>query len=89
MQIFIFKLLCGASKGFMKAFKALIFSPPPGSGRERLKKNLQQIPRRHKDICNIRAGNYCCKDILDTSVDPARLHHWYLFNYEMVIITDF
>ena len=36
-EIFIFTLLCGASKGFMKAFNA--FSVRPGLGREGLSEN--------------------------------------------------
>ena len=48
--MFIFTLLCGASKGFETPQKSvkmkiqLIFSLPPGSGRERLiKGTLMQI----------------------------------------------
>ena len=47
-NIFIVTLLCGASKGFMKAFKAFIkpFEAPlhPGSGLESLMVHIKRIP---------------------------------------------
>ena len=40
---FIFTLLCGASKGFMKAFKALLtFFSSSGIGTGRVKKTYQE-----------------------------------------------
>ena len=51
-QIFVFTLLCGASKGFMKALKVFIkrFEAPQGEN-----KNLTF--RNARDIKNVRSGD--------------------------------